>query len=95
MLKEAQCIQLDDQQKLNRKNPFVLAFCEIYVPRKLPRIRYLYRLNLSYVRIYCCNFYVCVCLSVCVCARTHMRTHVCLSVCMHTNVTDYVMCRCE
>ena len=40
MLKEAQCIQFGDQRKLNRENPFVLAFREIYVPRNLPIIRY-------------------------------------------------------
>ena len=48
MLKEVQCIQLDGQQKLNRKNPFVLAFCEIYVPRKLPRIWYEFDINIVY-----------------------------------------------
>ena len=35
-----QCIQPDDQQKINHKNPFIPAFREIYVPQKLLRIRY-------------------------------------------------------
>lgn len=52
VLKEAQCIQLDDQRKLNRENPFVFAFHEIYVPRKLSRIRYLLHYITFYKRKY-------------------------------------------
>ena len=33
-------MQLYGQQKVNHKNPFILAFREIYIPRKLPHIRY-------------------------------------------------------
>ena len=33
-------MHLHGQRKINRENPFVLAFRKIYIPRKLPRIRY-------------------------------------------------------
>ena len=38
--KQSQCMYLHGQQ-INHENPFMHAFCKIYVPQKLPRIRYI------------------------------------------------------
>ena len=40
VLKETQYSQLDDQRKINRENPFIIAFREIYRVWRAKRYNY-------------------------------------------------------